>query len=122
MKEPDQGTNRELYLIHSRPKLDLMDAIEDGLPEDVLDYYDVWDEVGAWNLPALTFTAEEAEEMGSIQNDIVTYVQEFTIKTIVGQQELNDQTWAEYVSALENMGVSKLVELYQSAFDRFMAR
>jgi len=122
MKDPDQGTNRELYLIHSRPKMDLMDGIEDGLPEDALDYYDVWDEVGAWNLPALTFTAEEAEEMGSIANDINTYVQEFTIKTIVGQQEINDQTWAEYISALEGMGVAKLVELYQAAFDRFMAR
>ena len=122
MKDPDQGTNRALYLIHSRPKMDLMDGIEDGLAADALDYYDIWNDVGEWNLPALTFTTEEAEEMGSIQNDIATYVQEFTVKAIVGQQEVNDQTWAEFVSALENMGVAKLTELYQSAFDRFMAR
>ncbi len=122
MKDPDQGTNRALYLIHSRPKMDLMDAIEDGLDELALDYYDIWNDVGEWNLPALTFTTEEGEEVSSIQNDIATYVQEFSIKAIVGQQELNDQTWAEYLSALENMGVETMTSVYQSAFDRFMTR
>ena len=122
MKDPDQGTNRALYLVHSRPKMDLMDGIEDGLGEDALDYYEYWNDVGQWNMPTITYTAEEGEERSPILNDITTYVQEFAIKVTVGQIELNDQTWSEYLAAIDGMGVERLVEITQQAFDRFMSR
>jgi len=122
MKDPDQGTNRALYLIHSRPKMDLLDGIEDALPADALDYYEYWNDVGEWNMPTITYTIEEGEERSPIQNNVATYVEEFTVKVIANQIELNDQTWNDYVDALKAMGVDRMTEITQVAFDRFMSR
>ena len=122
MSDPDRGTNRELYLIHSRPKLDLMDGIEAGYGEDALDYYEYWNDEGEWNMPNVTFTVEEGEERSGIQSNIQTYVEEFSSKVIANQITLDDAAWEKYLRDLDGMGLARLVEINQTALDRFLAR
>ncbi len=116
------STNRDVYLIQSRPKMDLMDCIEWGLSEEALSYYELWDDVGEWNMPVLTYTTEEGEERSAIMNDCTTYFTEFNAKVIAGQITINDTTWNDYVAALKDMGIDRWIEIEQQAFDRYLAR
>ncbi len=77
-----------------------------------------------WTLPAdntMTFTMEETENLGSIQGDISTYVEEYTALVVTGQQDL-DSTWEEYISNIEDMGLQECIDIYQAAYDRFISR
>jgi len=65
-------------------------------------------------------TLEEMEEVGSIVNDIQSYVQEFTNKVIVGEESLDN--WDAYLANLEQMYLDACIEAYQAAYDRYLAR
>ncbi|MPN45305.1 hypothetical protein SDC9_192872 [bioreactor metagenome] len=41
-------------------------------------------------------------------------------KFIIGQEDL--AVWDQYVSTLDQMGLAKLLEIYQIAYDRLMGR
>ena len=40
---------------------------------------------------------------------------------MVGEEELTDEAWNEYVAQVEAMNLGRAVEIYQTAYDRFMA-
>ncbi len=122
MSDPERSTNKDLYLIHSRPKMDLMDTIEDGYGPDALDYYDVWNDVGQWNMPGVTFSQEEGEVRSALESDISTYVSEFMVKVVAGQQELNDKTWNEFKDNLKAMKIDDVTAVWQTALDRFLKK
>jgi putative aldouronate transport system substrate-binding protein len=72
--------------------------------------------------PTLSFTAKEAEDMAATNSDISTYVSTEISKFMMGQEELNDDTWNAYVEAVEAMGLAELQSFYQAAYDRYEER
>ena len=68
---------------------------------------------------ALKFTDEENEIIAQYQTDIDLYMQSRQAQWVVCNEELNDDTWNEYLSTLEAMHIDDLTEVYQAAVNRF---
>lgn len=72
--------------------------------------------------PTLAFTAEEAEDMAQINSDIYTHVATEISKFMMGESELNDDTWNAYVAEVEAMGLDELQSFYETAYGRYENR
>jgi len=74
-----------------------------------------------WKLPpGMTLTADESTENDFIRASISTLVSETCAKLITG--ELGEGDWDGYVSQLDGLGLDKLIEIQQAAYDRYLAR
>jgi putative aldouronate transport system substrate-binding protein len=72
--------------------------------------------------PTLSFTAKESEDMSAVNSDISTYVSTEISKFMMGQTELNDDTWNAYVETVESMGLADLQGYYETAYARYEDR
>jgi putative aldouronate transport system substrate-binding protein len=68
----------------------------------------------------VTRTTEESNEATAIINSIQTYVQEMSLKFMTGEESLDN--YDQYVARLDSIGLPKLLEIQQTAYDRFMKR
>ena len=74
-----------------------------------------------WMYPTkATMTTEQGEEYTTLINEINSYITEMTLKFIMGEVALNDDTWAEYMENVENMGLARAVEIKQEALDAYL--
>jgi putative aldouronate transport system substrate-binding protein len=69
------------------------------------------------SFPIVKLTAAEQEEAATLRTDIIKYVNQMEASFIAGATDLSG--WDNYVANLEKMKVSRLVEIYQAAYDRF---
>lgn len=69
----------------------------------------------------VTYTSDESETIAELESGIETYCEECRLKFIVGDMDI-DKEWDSYVEAVENMGLDELMEIYQGAYDRYMAK
>nr|WP_286168748.1 extracellular solute-binding protein [Roseburia sp. 1XD42-34] len=67
--------------------------------------------------PRFTFTEAENKVLQSVGEDIGKYVEEMRDKFISGDADLSQ--WDEYVETIERMGLQDVIEVYQSAFERY---
>lgn len=81
-----------------------------------------WDGYLYSGLPAVALTAEESNEISSNWADIETLVDSTFLNWIVGAQELNDDTWNEFVDAIEEQGLEDCREAYTAAYERYLAK
>ena len=65
----------------------------------------------------IKYTVEETDEIKQISAVIVTYVNECMARFITGDMDLDTQ-WEEYLQELDNIGLSKLIDVSQVAYDR----
>ena len=68
-------------------------------------------------LPPVVFTEEEASEASTIEVEVQKYAKEQRVLFITGQKSL-DTDWDAYVSGLQNLGIDRMVELYNTAYQR----
>lgn len=71
-------------------------------------------------LPDLYFTAEQADELALITVDIQDYVRKKAAEWISGAADI-DAEWNEYVRTLGRMGLDRYVEIYNDAYDAYLA-
>lgn len=71
-------------------------------------------------MPPVTMTVDEANEYASLFNDIDSYMKEQISLFIQGKRSLDE--YPEYRAVLESMGIERMIELEQTAYDRYMAR
>ncbi len=76
--------------------------------------------VDVFDVNRLILTESESEVYSDTWVNLETYISEWTAKFIVGDYNLDTQ-WNEYVNGLDKMGMSELMEAYQSAYDRHIA-
>lgn len=69
-------------------------------------------------LPQLFLLLEELDEIAGINADIIAYVEQMEAKFITGAESFDK--WDEYVKTAEEIGVDKIVKVYQKAYDRYM--
>lgn len=74
----------------------------------------------AYMLPPITPTSDESKEFSTIMNEINTYRDEMTLKFIFGTESLDN--FDEYVKNIENMGLSRALEIQNAALGRYNAR
>lgn len=70
----------------------------------------------AW--PEFTFTKKEQRVIEDNRADIDKYVASMRDAWIMGTAELNDETWAQFVSTVERMGVQDVLQVYEAALAR----
>lgn len=86
----------------------------------LLDTKALWDSQGYIdNALTAALTTDESAQIATIKTDIDTRIAEYTIQYIKGQ---TDETFEEFRQELENMQVQAVVDVYQVAYDRFMAK
>lgn len=68
-------------------------------------------------LPTLKFTPEEATEIQTIGVEVENFIEENKVAFITGAKSL-DTDWDAYVKNFDNLGLPKLLEVYQAAYDR----
>lgn len=79
---------------------------------------DIWDSNSddAYLLPSyLSLTAEQAEEFNSLIGDISTYASGKIIEFIIGSDTLDN--WDDYLSMMDQLGIRRVIEIYQEALD-----
>jgi len=78
------------------------------------------EESASRRLPILLFTTEEAEERSSILTEVEKYRDEMIAAFITGTVSFSD--YDKYLEKLNNLGVKRLIEITQNAYDRYKAR
>ncbi len=65
----------------------------------------------------MALSNEELQQISTVQTDVTSLVKQNTAKWIVSGGI--EQEWDGYVTQLKNVGVDKMIEVYQAAYDRF---
>lgn len=77
----------------------------------------------AYNYPAYAaLNGEESAIYGAKIGDVNTYVEEMTLKYITGGEMLTEESFQTYKDTLDGFGMQACIEVYQSAYDRYLAR
>lgn len=69
----------------------------------------------------VTFTDEELEERGTLYTDINTYLASMFAQFVTGEVDI-DEGWDNYLAELDKMGLERLMEIEQAAYDRYIAK
>lgn len=74
-----------------------------------------------WMYPTkVTMTSEQGETYTTIINEINSYVAETTLKFILGEIAITDDSWQTYLDDMEKMGLSEAVQIKQNALDVYL--
>ncbi|MCM3633875.1 ABC transporter substrate-binding protein [Paenibacillus camelliae] len=85
--------------------------------KDLEQYYEAYMEKE--NYPSIFFEPEELNRINKIEPELIKYVNTQRGKFIVDGGV--EEQWDSYVSTLEKMGLNELMEIYQTALDRYNA-
>ena len=72
-------------------------------------------------IPPVSLTVEESNEYAALSTQVTTLVDEMTIQFLTGEADL-DTEWETFQSQLEQIGIERMLEIYQAALDRYNAR
>ena len=68
--------------------------------------------------PQVTYTAEESSERTPLFTDISSYIKTMKAQFITGEVDI-DSGWDTYIQTLKAMGLDRLMEIEQGAYDRY---
>ena len=69
--------------------------------------------------PTVAYTTEESDERLTLYKDINTYLEQARAQFITGEVDI-DEGWDTFTSTLDQMGLERLLEIEQTAYDRFV--
>jgi putative aldouronate transport system substrate-binding protein len=89
-----------------------------AVPEKDLAAFDIWGTADDdYILPeTLNFEGGEAIERASILSAVTTYMNDCTVRFIVGDMKI-ERDWDMYVQAIKEMGIDRAIEITQKALD-----
>lgn len=95
-----------------------------ALSDRVLDALDCWEyDTQEWMYPTkVTMSTEQGEEYNNIVNDLNSYVAEMTLKFIVGDAVLDDNSWSDHLDVLDGMGLEDCISIKQEALDIYLSQ
>ena len=73
-----------------------------------------------YQLPLITPTSAESDEMARIMSEIYAYRDETVMKIIMGQEPI--ENYEKFVAQLKKMGIEKAIAINQSALKRYTER
>lgn len=83
---------------------------------------EIWSDTnaGAHVLPPITPTVDESQEQARIMNEVNTYRDEMTLKFILGNKGFDE--WDDYVKTIKDMNIDRVLEIQNSALERYNSR
>ena len=85
------------------------------------------DEIWSYNVEydytipnAVAMTADEGSEYSTIYADIDTFVSENLSKFMTGDKSFDE--WDSFIDQVYDMGIEDCIEIYQAAYDRYIAK
>ncbi|MGI6671433.1 MAG: extracellular solute-binding protein [Christensenellales bacterium] len=72
-------------------------------------------------LPPLSVSEADSKEFNNIITEVNTFVAEYTSLAIAGDYDLANFE-SDYVEELKKIGIERAIEIYQQAYDRYLAR
>ena len=77
-----------------------------------------------WKWPnGTTYTYDESEELAMIGTGVYPYVSESYAAFVVGTKDIDDDAvWTEYLAKLEDLNLTRILEIKQDTYDRYLAR
>ena len=74
--------------------------------------YVAWDEL----VPNVIMRSNEVREYAEIKSTITTFVDESIVAFVTGRKDISsDSDWNAYLGELDNIGLPRMLELYQAA-------
>ena len=119
-----QATNL-LYLKNSQASIDANDAwFYLGMGRDTTELDKVAEITSGHKWPTgVTFTTEEADELDLYSANLGTYVVEQCTSFLVGNKDINDDAeWKAFIDGLEQYKASRVIEIRQNCYDRYLSR
>lgn len=80
--------------------------------------YEPYAECKYKQLPELKVSDAEKTDLSTIPTEIDKQIEEDSVAFITGKKDI-DAEWDNYLTALDNVGLSQYMEVYQAAYDRF---
>ena len=77
-------------------------------------------EASKYLLPLISPTAEEASELGSLETDIWTLVDENVAYFITGERDISE--FDDFVAEVKSMDIDKAIEIKQATLDRYNSK
>ena len=71
--------------------------------------------------PTLFYTDTESAERAIIVTDITNYFGNMVAQFVTGQLDI-DAEWDNYLKKLDDMGLPRLLEIEQAAYDRYVGK
>lgn len=65
-----------------------------------------------------TLDIDETTEYNSYATDMITTIQEYMTKFMTGDMDLTEQSWQDFQDKLDSLGLGRMQEIVQGAFDR----
>ena len=87
------------------------DAINAWTDNDYLDY----------QMPLVAVGQDDIDEYSMLSSEIETFTDEMVVAYVTGEKSL-DNFETEYMETLKSLGVDRLIEIQQKAYDEFNAR
>lgn len=73
---------------------------------------------GSYRLLNLKFTTEENAKLTSIMTDFNAYSDEMVFKFIMGNEPI--EKFDQYIQKCKSLGIDEAINIYQTAYDRYM--
>ncbi|MCL6613158.1 MAG: extracellular solute-binding protein [Firmicutes bacterium] len=73
-----------------------------------------------YHLPPISLTSEESSEVAKIISEIDTYNSEMFMKFIMGTEPI--ENFDKYVAQVKKLGLDRVLEIYQRAYERYRRR
>lgn len=70
---------------------------------------------------AAALTTEETTGISETVTSILTYSAERLLQFMTCAAPITDETWQEYVSQMDALGLSDVMEVYQNAYNEYLA-
>ena len=67
-------------------------------------------------IPPLALTTAQAAEVTELRLAITDFVAQMTAEFVLGRQDI-DAGWDNFVATLEGLGINRMAEIYQAAYD-----
>lgn len=116
-----------IYALDEGPSFQIVNKRNPVSADYVIEAKQIWLDVDTSKAlysatPTLAFTAEESEDMASVNTDIWTTVATEISRFMMGEQPLTDETWQAYCDRIDSMGLDRLQEFYENAYARYQDR
>ncbi len=91
----------------------------------LLKFFDIWNECidyydGIYNFPAaIKISDDDSAEVNSLRSDAATYFSENFVMFLTGEKSFAE--WDSFQTQLADMGMARITEIYQEAYDAYMA-
>jgi len=110
------------YSMFLMPHLTVDVELIQGRPDYVIEMQSKWVAIDTPRgvLPRLTLTDEESSDSANILSDLNTYVDEMTVRFVMGLEPMSN--YETFLSTIKSMGLDRVLEAQQAAYDRYLSR